>query len=54
MRHTNNGGATNVMTAVIPRIYKTASSWMHACTQMVLSMLKIAVVIDHVTLGEVK
>lgn len=41
MRHTNNGGATNVMTAVFPRIlYKGASSWRNACTQIFLSMLK--------------
>jgi len=54
MRHTNNGGAINVMMAVFPRIYKVASSWRNTCTPMVLSMLKIVVVIDHVTLNEVK
>lgn len=57
MRHTNNGGAINVMNlmmAVFPRIYKVASSWRNTCTPIVLSMLKIAVVIDHVTLNKVK
>jgi hypothetical protein len=53
-RHTNNGGAINVMTAVFPIIYKDASSRRNTRTPIVLSMLKIAVVIDHVTLNEVK
>ena len=54
MRHMNNGGAINVIMAVFPGIYKVASSWRNTCDPIVLSMLKIAVVIDHVTLNEVK
>jgi hypothetical protein len=42
------------MMAVSPRIYKVASSWRNTCGPIVLSMLKIAVVIDHVILNEVK
>jgi len=45
MRHTNNGGDINGMAAVFPRPYMPP---------IVLSMLEIAVVIDHVTLNEVK
>jgi len=54
MRHTNNGGVINVMLVVFPRIYKGATSWRNTCTPIVLSMLKVVVVIDHVTLNEVR
>jgi hypothetical protein len=42
------------MMAVFPIMYKDASSGRNTRTPIVLSMLKIAVVIDHVTLNEVK
>ncbi len=55
MRHMNNGGVINVIVTVLPRIcegaLKGASSWRNT---RVLSMLKIAVVIDHVTLNGAK
>lgn len=47
-------GVVNVMLVVFPRIYKGATSWRNTCTPIVLSMLKVVVVIDHVTLNEVR